>query len=129
MVRRYRDWLAQAKRDLNAAKDSLEDENYEWSAFQAQQAAEKAVKAFLRFHHYEMEGHTLVHLFSKVQEFVALPDSFMELARELDRHYIQPRYPNAFSEGYPGEFYDRATAERCIEYAEKILQFAEVNIS
>ncbi len=40
-------WLTQAKRDLKAAKDSARNENYEWACFQAQQAAEKTVKALL----------------------------------------------------------------------------------
>lgn len=83
----------------------------------------------LRFHHYEMEGHTLIHLLSKAGEFVEIREHFQEMARELDRHYIQPRYPNAFPEGYPGEFYDRVIAERCIEYAEEILRFVEPLVS
>lgn len=35
-------WLKQAEADLKAAKDSLEDRNYEWSCFQSQQSGEKA---------------------------------------------------------------------------------------
>jgi len=49
MPRRHEDWLAQAKRDLKAARDSLSSGNYEWTAFQAQQAAEKALKALLQW--------------------------------------------------------------------------------
>jgi HEPN domain-containing protein len=42
-------WLKQAEADLKAAKDSLNDENYEWSCFQSQQSGEKALKAvFMR---------------------------------------------------------------------------------
>jgi HEPN domain-containing protein len=40
-----RRWLLQALRDLRAAEESLRTESYEWTAFQSQQAAEKAVKA------------------------------------------------------------------------------------
>lgn len=39
--------LLQALRDLKAARDSANSENYEWASFQAQQSAEKAVKALL----------------------------------------------------------------------------------
>lgn len=45
MVRRARDWLDQALRDLNHARSDLDGEYYEWACFSAQQAAEKAVKA------------------------------------------------------------------------------------
>lgn len=129
MARRYQDWLQQARRDLKAAKDSLADDNFEWAAFQAQQAAEKAVKALLRFHHYEMEGHTLIHLLGKATEFTEVREELHAIARELDRHYIQPRYPNAFPEGYPGEFYDQAVADRCIQHAEEFLRFVEARVS
>jgi HEPN domain-containing protein len=69
MSRRHTDWLVQAQRDLKAARDSLDAGNYEWTAFQAQQGAEKALKAFLRYHNFEARGHTLVHLLSNVQDF------------------------------------------------------------
>jgi len=129
MARRHEDWLAQARRDLKAARDSLADENYEWSAFQAQQTAEKALKALLRFHNREVGGHTIARLLKRAESIGPIPAELPPMARELDRHYIQPRYPNAFAEGYPGEFYDAQTAEKCIRYAEKILAFVESHIS
>ena len=45
MATREEDWLRQAKRDLEHARHALEDRDYEWSCFAAQQAAVKAVKA------------------------------------------------------------------------------------
>ncbi|MGQ9595911.1 MAG: HEPN domain-containing protein [Thermoproteota archaeon] len=42
-----RRWLRQAERDLKAAGDSFVSGNYKWACFQAQQAAEKALKAVL----------------------------------------------------------------------------------
>lgn len=45
MPRRHRDWLRQAKRDLEHARHALQDKEYEWSCFASQQSAEKAVKA------------------------------------------------------------------------------------
>jgi HEPN domain-containing protein len=113
----------QAQRDMKAANDSLEDGNYEWTAFQAQQGAEKALKALLRFKNHEARGHTLVHLLETVQEYLAVPPDLWPKGRELDRHYIQPRYPNGFDSGYPAEFYDQETAGRVLAYAEEILEF------
>jgi len=49
MPARYDDWMRQAKRDLEHARHALENAEYEWASFAAQQSAEKAVKAlFLR---------------------------------------------------------------------------------
>jgi len=51
------------------------------------------------------------------------------LARDLDRHYIQPRYPNGFASGFPGEYYDEETAKRCLEEARRILAWVEGQLS
>ena len=129
MSRRHTDWLVQAQRDLKAARDSLNAGNYEWTAFQAQQGAEKALKAFLRYHNFEARGHTLVHLLSNVQDFATVPPGLWPKVRELDRHYIQTRYPNGFATGHPGEFYDQETAERTLAYGTEILEFVKRHLA
>jgi HEPN domain-containing protein len=116
--------MAQSRRDLKAAKDSLNAENFEWCAFQAQQAAEKALKALLLFHHRQVRGHSLVHLLGSVPDHVPVTDNLLQVARELDRHYIQPRYPNGFSEGYPGEYYDAKIAGAALRQARRLYSFA-----
>jgi HEPN domain-containing protein len=45
MPSRADDWLRQALRDLAHARNTFDDGVYEWAAFAAQQASEKAVKA------------------------------------------------------------------------------------
>ena len=120
--------MAQAKRDLKAARDSLADENYEWVCFQSQQSAEKALKALLRFHNQEAKGHTIIQLLAAASQFEATPVGMQARARELDRHYIQPRYPNGFAAGYPGEFYDAQTAAAAVEHVDAILQFVETHV-
>lgn len=44
---RYQVWLKQAKYDLSASIMSAEKEYFEWAAYQAEQAVEKALKAVL----------------------------------------------------------------------------------
>jgi HEPN domain-containing protein len=44
-------------------------------------------------------------------------------ARILDRHYVPARYPDAFTEGSPFEFYDEKTAQEALDCAEKICDF------
>jgi HEPN domain-containing protein len=48
MSNRAHDWLAQAERDLDQARDSQAAGRYEWACFAAQQAGEKAAKALCR---------------------------------------------------------------------------------
>ena len=118
-------WLAQARRDLKAARDSLEDGNYEWSCFQAQQAAEKAVKALLYAYGRSSWSHSVVELLGVARELGVLREDLLVYARELDRHYIPSRYPNAFASGYPGMYYDEVAARRALEAAEEIVKWVE----
>jgi HEPN domain-containing protein len=55
-------------------------------------------------------------------------DLIRERFQELDMHYIQPRYPNGFSNGYPAEYYNKKVAKKCIKYAESINKFAKEKI-
>jgi len=118
-----RRWFTQALRDFKAARDSFEDGNYEWSCFQAQQAAEKALKALLYAYGRGVWGHSLVELLNYLRDVAEVSEELYVIARGLDRHYIPSRYPNAFESGYPGMYYDKPTAERAIRDAEVILDF------
>ncbi len=124
MPQRHEDWFAQAEQDLRAATDSLKAGHYEWCAFQSQQASEKAMKALLLYFNQEARGHSVVHLVRQAQGFVKVPRGLLTAARELDRHYIQSRYPNGFPAGHPSEYYEAELAQRCLAYAQKFLEFA-----
>ncbi len=56
-------------------------------------------------------------------------DEVLEAARELDRHYIPSRYPNAHPAGTPHEAYDEPTAKRAIELAKLIVGLAKREVS
>ena len=124
-----RRWLMQALRDLKAATDSLEDGNYEWACFQAQQAAEKAVKALLYGYGMSGWGHSIVELLDALKGSIEVSEDLYTAARELDRHYIPSRYPNAFASGYPGLYYDRPTAEKAIEASRRIIDWVKARLA
>jgi len=90
-------WFLQALRDFKAAKDSVKAENYEWASFQAQQSAEKAVKALLYGLGIGAWGYSLVELLDLLRDEGA--EKLIVYARELDRHYIPSRYPNSYESG------------------------------
>ena len=121
-------WLLQALRDLKATNDSLQTDNYEWACFQAQQAAEKAVKALLHCYGRSAWGRSIVELPDSLRDIKEVSEDFYIAARELDRHYIPSRYPNAFESGYPGMYYDEPTAERAIKAAEKIIEWVRTRL-
>lgn len=125
MPNRWRDWLAQAKRDLNHAVHACEDEDFEWSCFSAQQGAEKAVKAVFLYLHGESWGHSVFALLKDLSDKIEVSERLIEAAKNLDKHYIPTRYPNGFDSGTPGDYYTQKDAQEAIENAREIIEFCE----
>jgi len=124
-MERSRDWLDQAKGDLEHAQSDLERGFFDWACFSAQQAAEKAVKAVCQRMHIEAWGHSVMDLLDELPEQIAVPAELKDAALELDKSYIPSRYPDAHPSGAPRHRYTRGEAERLIAYAQKIIQFCE----
>jgi len=122
-MNRWKDWWDQAERDARHARHAVDDGDYEWSAFAAQQAAEKALKAFIMTRGGEPWGHSVTELTEALPGDVSVPPDLIEAASRLDKHYIPARYPNGFASGYPGKLYTRGEAEGAIADAQKILEF------
>ena len=123
MMNRWPDWWNQARRDLAHARNSLQAGDLEWSAFAAQQGAEKAVLALLLSLGGEPWGHSLARLIQVIPEDLPAPREILDAGRRLDKHYLPTRHPNGFSEGYPGDLYTEEEAEGAIRDGEKILAF------
>lgn len=125
MPERSRDWLRQAEADLRHARGALELGNYEWSAFAAHQAAEKAIKALYQHLHMEAWGHVLTLLLEKLPDEVKPDDALLARAKQLDKNYILTRHPNGFEQGAPVDFYTIEDARAAIAHAEAILEFCK----
>jgi HEPN domain-containing protein len=129
MALRAQDWLRQGKRDLEHARRSAEQGDYEWACFAAHQAAEKALKAVYQSAGEEAWGHSILGLLAALPLADALTEAMKDAARELDRHYIPARYPNSYPEGAPYEYYTQGEAERALAQAEQILRFCENHLT
>ena len=115
-------WLEQAEADIKTARDCLKDGNYYASAFFAQQSAEKALKGFLYAQGYRaLITHSVVELLEESIKINEAFKRFLDYGKELDRHYIGSRYPNFYPSGAPYKFYNKEIAQRCVNYAESIL--------
>ena len=91
---------------------------------QKNERAEKALKFFLYSRGYtSIITHSLKEL---VRECKKLEKEFSEIesyARYLDMFYIPTRHPNGLAGDLaPAEFYEEEDAEKCINYAESILE-------
>ena len=121
MANRSKDWFAQALRDLEQARDSLQAGRHEWACFAAHQAAEKAVKALHLHHRQEAWGHVISRLLQQLPDAVVLPDRLIEQGRVLDNYYIPARYPSGHPEGAPFEHYGPLQSKEAVRYASEII--------
>jgi len=120
-------WFKQAKADINSAKDSLTTSHCDWACFQAQQSAEKSLKAFLYQKGFRaLLTHSVRDLLNECGKHEKSFLDFIDQGRFLDTFYIPSRYPNGLpGKNYPAEFYIKKDAEECINSAALILQEVE----
>jgi HEPN domain-containing protein len=118
-----RTWWRQVEADLAAAESSASAGHHEWACFQAQQAGEKALRAFLYDHgRTSILGHSLRRLVRECQTIDAAFGALDDDARLLDQHYIPTRYPSGLDEETaPVDYYDQKDATRCRSSARSIL--------
>lgn len=74
MANRSKDWLAQALHDLQHAEHALEDADYDWACFVAQQGAEKALKDLFMALGGEAWGHSILRLLRDLAPHLSVPD-------------------------------------------------------
>jgi HEPN domain-containing protein len=121
-VERSKDWLDEAKADLEHARNDVRGGFYNWACFSAQQAAEKAVKAVFQRMGAEAWGHSVADLLTELSKKHDISEKLSDKALELDKAYIPTRYPNAHPSGSPGSRYTKE-ARRLIGYGERIVKF------
>lgn len=127
MSNRAHDWLAQAERDLEQARDSERAGRHEWACFAAQQAAEKTAKALHLARGQEAWGHVIARLLRDLP--LPVPADLVDKARVLDNFYIATRYANGHPEGAPFEHYGPLQSRDAIAYAGEILDFVRAEMA
>jgi HEPN domain-containing protein len=127
MPNRAADWLAQAERDLDQARDSKQSGRHEWACFAAQQSAEKAVQALHLARGQEAWGHVIARLLQDLPE--PPPALLVDRARVLDNFYIATRCANGHSAGAPFEHYGALQSTDAIAHASEILDFVRAEMA
>lgn len=123
MPNRSKDWMRQAERDLEQARDSRSAGRHEWACFAAQQAAEKAVKSLHLFLGQEACGHVVRKLLEELPKTIVIPEILLDKARVIDAFYIPTRYANGHPSGPPFEHYGKLQSDEAIRYAGEIIEF------
>ncbi|XP_060582864.1 sacsin-like [Ruditapes philippinarum] len=123
-------WHKQAELDLRQARESIELQEhpqYNWSCYNAHQAAEKALKAAwyskdAKKIGISVSGHDLEALARD------LDPSLRVVAREMSNltgDYSAMRYPRTHTAQVPSEIYTRTKATGMIELAQKIITLVQ----
>ena len=123
MADRYRDWMRQARHDLEFAMLAARESCFEWAAFVALQAAEKACKALHLSLGKMASVHELTQLLEDLPAANRPPPDLYGRAKHLEQHYMRARYPTMFPTGTPREHYTREQGEQAIHDAMGIIEF------
>lgn len=119
-------WLFFVREDIKAAKVSLRSRLFSTTCFHAQQAAEKAIKAYLL----SKTGKTpkIHHLNGLIRIKPTIRKEFLGLLEEiefLDQFYVPTRYPDAFPGSLPEGLPNKNDAQKALEFAQEIVRFVE----
>jgi HEPN domain-containing protein len=119
-------WLNTAIEDMQAALVLQERNLFSHACFQAQQCAEKALKAMWYLLDQDPWGHSVQRLVKEYPNLAHLlePEDWLQRAALLDRYYIPTRYPNGLPDLTPGESYFAEDARQAIEQAQFFLSAA-----
>ena len=113
-------WLIKSQHDLGSARRLMEgDEPYlDTGVYHCQQAAEKALKAFLTYHDIVFEKtHDLRVLLEQSISVEPAFEQWREVAEELTPYAVQFRYPGDVLEP------ERSEAERALQHAQAFVGF------
>ena len=124
--REYSRWLGFARITLESANGDLERGYYNWACFKAQQAAELAVKALMHGMGLPAYGRSVSKLLAGLpSKGINVPSEVVERAKTLDKLYVPTRYPNAWAEGMPHEYYTLGDARSAMDCAGRIISWVD----
>lgn len=117
-----RRWLGEARVDLAAARVLSGAAIHHLACFHAQQAAEKALKAFLYAQGEAIVlGHSVHRLRVASERYDASLAALADL-RPLDGYYLAPRYPNGVPpDTVPSEAFGPAQSSSAVDLAGEVI--------
>lgn len=120
----YERWSRQASLDLEDAEYNARGGRHHLACFLAQQAVEKALKAYLYLQgHRVVWGHSAAELVKDAAEGDPEFSTLKDRAALLDRFYIPTRYPNGLPGGIPSESFMAKDSEEAMLAAREIISF------
>ncbi len=124
-------WLMQAKDEFQDADDLRERGRFYLALFHFQQAAEKALKAYLYLKVKSIEVFYTHSIDDLLEMAFDISSDFKKVAqaKKLDKYYIPTRYPNGLPGGVPSRYFDDPKeAEEAMELAKSVIELAEIKV-
>lgn len=119
-------WLRQAQQDLLDAQFNREGGRHNLACFLCQQAAEKALKAYLYHRGAEdVWGHSLIDLCEDAKIFEMFFDTIKSEARQLDKYHEITRYPGYLPGGISSDAFDDNDSERALYLSGVVVDFVK----
>lgn len=121
-------WFTQAKDEFIDADDLRKRERFYLALFHFQQAAEKAVKAFLYLKVKSIEVFFTHSINDLIKVAIEIDTEFKEIesVKKLDQYYIPTRYPNGLPGGIPSRYFDDSKeAKDAMLLAKKLIDLVE----
>lgn len=95
IIMEYKLWLNRAEDDILWTKSNIKEGIYYGACFTAQQAVEKALKAYLLYQEGRFDKvHDLVKLIDECIVFETQFQLYREKVAKLSVYYVQTRYPD-----------------------------------
>ena len=119
-------WLRQAEHDLTIAQNHCKQGNHSDACFMAEQASQKALKAFLIAQgQRSVPIHSVAQLAERCAGFHSDFKKLIAPGRVLDQYYIPTRYPDALAPpAVPFESYTEEQSQKAVNAAEAIYSLA-----
>ena len=119
-------WLETAAQDLTHAQSALEFGFFSHACFSCQQAAEKALKAYLFAQRQSLvRTHDLVKLLNRCVAFDGSFEELGEICVTLNEYYADTRYPDTLKFGTA---FTQAEANVAVTSSERVLDFIQARI-
>ncbi|MBN2655607.1 MAG: HEPN domain-containing protein [Spirochaetales bacterium] len=124
-MHRAKDWFSQAENDLLWARDTLKATRYAQACFVAQQVAEKSLKALALAQGYDsVRSHSIL----QITKSLKINGEMEMMAKRLDQYYISARYPDAYIEGAPFEYFTEDQASEAVSFAGRFIDIIREKI-
>ena len=124
-------WLTQAQDEFQDADELRKRGRFYLALFHFQQAAEKALKAYLYLKVKSVEVFRTHSVDELSKMAVEIDSDFKRVAsaKKLDRYYISTRYPNGLPGGVPSRYFDDPEeAEQAMQLAKNVIDLVETKL-